>query len=67
MTQNDRPPAHWPGLGKVPAHRFDEQNKRIGCLFGAHPRSVAVAGGVDLMTAGITDEIEAESRREPGR
>jgi len=51
----------------VPAHRFDEQNKSIGCLFGAHPRSVAVAGGVDLITAGITEEIEAESRREPGR
>jgi len=52
----------------VPAHRFDEQNKRIGCLFGAHPQSVAVAGGVDLITAGITEEIEADTGRdrEPG-
>jgi len=41
-----------------------EQDTRSGSLFGAHPGSVQVHEGVDLVTPIFSDEMDAETGRE---
>jgi hypothetical protein len=47
--------------------RLLEQHARAGTLFGAHPGSVRVRAGVDLVTAGLDDELDAATGRELAR
>lgn len=47
--------------------RLLEQNARAGSLFGAHPGSVRVHGGVDLTTPVLDVEPDAETGREVER
>jgi hypothetical protein len=44
--------------------RLLEQNARAGSLFGAHPGSVRVRDGVDLVTPTLDVEPDAETGRE---
>lgn len=44
-----------------------EQHARAGTLFGAHPGSVRVRAGVDLVSAGLDDALDAETGRELAR
>jgi hypothetical protein len=47
--------------------RLLEQHARGGTLFGAHPGSVRVRDGVDLITAGVDDALDAATGRELAR
>jgi hypothetical protein len=47
--------------------RLLDQHARAGALFGAHPGSVRVRAGVDLVTAGLDDAPDAETGRELAR
>ena len=47
--------------------RLLEQHARAGALFGAHPGSVRVRAGVDLVTAGLDDELDSATGREVAR
>jgi hypothetical protein len=47
--------------------RLLEQHARAGALFGAHPGSVRVRAGVDLVTAGLEDEPDSATGREVTR
>ena len=47
--------------------RLLEQNARAGSLFGAHPCSVRVRDGVDLIAPALDVEPDAESGREVER
>jgi hypothetical protein len=44
--------------------RLLEQHSRAGTLFGAHPESVRVREGVDLVTTGLEDPLDAATGRE---
>jgi hypothetical protein len=44
--------------------RLLDQDARAGSLFGAHPGSVRIGDGVDLMAPILTDELDAETGRE---
>jgi hypothetical protein len=44
-----------------------EQTARAGSLFGAHPGSVRVRDGVDLIAPALDVELDAESGREMAR
>ena len=44
-----------------------EQTSRAGSLFGAHPGSVRVREGVDLVASALDVEPDAESGREIAR
>jgi hypothetical protein len=44
-----------------------EQTARAGSLFGAHPGSVRVRDGVDLVAPALDVELDAESGREIAR
>lgn len=44
--------------------RLLDQSGRIGSLFGAHPGSVRVREGVDLLAPALDVEPDAESGRE---
>jgi hypothetical protein len=44
-----------------------ERHVRAGSLFGAHAGSVRVRAGVDLVTAGLDDALDAATGRELGR
>jgi hypothetical protein len=41
-----------------------ERHARVGSLFGAHAGSVRVRTGVDLVTAGMDDALDAATGRE---
>lgn len=45
-------------------HRLLEQNARSGSLYGAHPGSVRVSKGVDLVAPALDVLPDAESGRE---
>lgn len=47
--------------------RLLEQHARTGALFGAHPGSVRVRAGVDLVTAALDDELDAATVHELAR
>jgi hypothetical protein len=47
--------------------RLLEQHARAGSLFGAHAGSVRVRAGVDLVTAGLDDALDAATGRELAR
>ena len=47
--------------------RLLAQHARAGALFGAHPGSVRVRAGVDLVAAGLDDELDAATGRELAR
>jgi len=47
--------------------RLLEQKARSGSLFGAHPGSVRVREGVDLMAPGLDAQPDAEAGREIDR
>jgi hypothetical protein len=47
--------------------RLLEQDARSGSLFGAHPGSVRVHAGVDLIEPVLTDEMDAETGHETDR
>jgi len=47
--------------------RLLEQHARAGALFGAHPGSVRVRAGVDLVTAALDDELDAATGRDLAR
>ena len=44
--------------------RLLDQHARTGSLFAAHPGSVQVRAGVDLITAGLDDPLDAATGRE---
>jgi hypothetical protein len=44
-----------------------EQDARAGSLFGAHPGSVTVCEGVDIVGPALDIELDAESGREIDR
>ena len=44
-----------------------EQDARSGSLFGAHPGSVRVHAGVDLVAPVFADEMDSETGRETDR
>jgi hypothetical protein len=44
-----------------------ERHARAGSLFGAHAGSVRVRAGVDLVTAGLDDALDAATGRELSR
>ena len=48
-------------------HRLLEAEARTQSLFGAHPGSVQVREGVDLVAPVLTDELDAETGREIDR
>jgi hypothetical protein len=47
--------------------RLLDENARAGTLFGAHPGSVTVCKGVDLLSPALDVEPDAESGREVER
>jgi hypothetical protein len=47
--------------------RLLEQDARSGSLFGAHPGSVRVHAGVDLVAPVFADEMDAETGHEIDR
>jgi hypothetical protein len=47
--------------------RLLEQHARAGSLFGAHAGSVRVRAGVDLVTAGLDDALDAVTGHELAR
>ena len=51
----------------VAMRRLLEQHARTGALFGAHPGSVRVRAGVDLVTAALDDELDAATGHELAR
>lgn len=44
--------------------RLLDQEARAGSLFGAHPGSVKVRKGVDLIAPVLADELDSETGRE---
>jgi hypothetical protein len=47
--------------------RLLDQDARSGSLFGAHPGSVQIRDGVDLVAPILSDELDAETGREIDR